>query len=651
MGDAFDDLGAPEAVAAAFRNLPVVSLVLEGPEFRIVAANPAVTDLVGSDRNWLGRPYAEAFADVLGQGYLELIERVYRTGERTVLNEWRVEWDLPGGGRMERYLDVDMMPWRGDDGSVRGVLGQGLDVTDEVVARRAAEIEGLDAERRFHEMREMVMTLQDSLLPHGLPVLPGLRTAGSYLLAHEDTGAGGDWLDVVPRADGTACLVVGDVVGHGITASAVMGQLRAVLAERLASGAAIGDALAAADRYAAGIPEAHAATVLVAEIAPATGRLTYCTAGHPAPLLVEAGGEVGYLESSGAGPLATGGDFPVREAELAEGDLVLLYSDGIIERPGRVPSEGTVELLTTVARVARGEAFRHRTGVLPDDICEQALELLTRGTGYADDITLLAVQRVPPPTPYRHRGTVTAEDLRTLRGELDTWLDQLRPEPLDRSALQHAVGECLSNVVRHAYLDTQDGVGPVELDADLSMDGQVVMTVRDHGRWRQRSDPRAAGGRGLAMVNGLMDEVSVDRGEGSTTVTMRQAICRSVTFMEGSPAAPGARAPLPEVFRTTQQDNLLRVQGSVDILSADDLRATLRQLIGGRHESVVVDLSQVTLLASAGVQVLFDILARARSQGVRVTVRALPGTVAQHVLDLVRLPYESPASPHALDIS
>ena len=90
MDDRLHPDGSPEAALAAFRQSPILNLVMEGPDFTIVAANDLVSEFVGGDRSWIGRPYREAFADVLGQGYLDLLERVYESGEPTTLREWRV---------------------------------------------------------------------------------------------------------------------------------------------------------------------------------------------------------------------------------------------------------------------------------------------------------------------------------------------------------------------------------------------------------------------------------------------------------------------------------------------------------------------------------------------------------------------------------
>src|SRR5262245_31818678 len=110
----------------------------------------------------------------------------------------------------------------------------------------------LEVERqRVITQREVMLELQRALLPVGLPVLPDLSLAASYRPADLPDAAGGDWFDVVTMPGDAVALVVGDVVGHGATAAAVMGQLRAIAADRLQRGGDIDDVMSAMDSFAA----------------------------------------------------------------------------------------------------------------------------------------------------------------------------------------------------------------------------------------------------------------------------------------------------------------------------------------------------------------------------------------------------------------
>lgn len=110
--------------------------------------------------------------------------------------------------------------------------------------RHAAQAQVAEARPRYERARDVIDALQREFLPARLPVLPGLEVAAAYLLAEADAAAGGDWFDALPLPDGRVALMTGDVVGHGVTASAAMGQLRVVLRERLA---ATGEILATLD--------------------------------------------------------------------------------------------------------------------------------------------------------------------------------------------------------------------------------------------------------------------------------------------------------------------------------------------------------------------------------------------------------------------
>jgi serine phosphatase RsbU (regulator of sigma subunit) len=256
----------------------------------------------------------------------------------------------------DAYIDFILRPWHFPDGAIAGLLAYMTDGTERVRERQAAQRQAAEAQRRYEQALGVIDALQRELLPAGLPVLPGVQIAGSYLLAEADTAAGGNWFDAIPLAGGRVGLVVGDVVRHGVAASAVLGQLRAVLAERLGRGAELPAALASVDWIARRVPGARAATVCVAVLDPADGSLCYCTAGHPPPLLVPAQGEARYLPATGAGPLGTGSAFPV-ETNTLDANVLLLYSDGILERPGREVTASTVELAQVAADTTAGRAL------------------------------------------------------------------------------------------------------------------------------------------------------------------------------------------------------------------------------------------------------------------------------------------------------
>ena len=374
------------------------------------------------------------------------------------------------------------------------------------------------------------------LLPTDLPLVPCVDIEARYLLA-AGKGAGGDWFDAVVRPDGHVALVVGDVVGHGVRASAVMGQLRAVLHSQLLTRSTLSEALAVLDRYAEREIESRATTVCVLELDADTGQLEYCTAGHPPPLVVTGAGDAQYLEPTGAGPLATGKGFATRRASLADGDLVVMYTDGLVDRPGRTPAESTVQLREVVRESARNAHLRAGTSSRPvARVCETGLELLTRETAYDDDITLLAAQRRPRAAPFSASLDATLATVPAARDAVSDWLLPLGISGVDDLAVRHAVGELVANAVAHANA----GEDPprshlVDVDAEVDGDGVLACRIHDDGQWVEPA-ASASGGLGLGMVRSMVDHLAIDIHGSGTTATFRHRLTR-----EASLFAPGAR--------------------------------------------------------------------------------------------------------------
>ena len=324
--------------------------------------------------------------------------------------EWRVWFRRrPDSPPEEAYVDFTGTPRRGANGSVLGVMFSVVDVTERVRLRQQAQRDGAAAQRDRgkaegpYDRTSDLAALQAALLPTALPVLPRARIAARYLVAPAGQAAGGDWFDAVPLPGGNVALVVGDVVGHGVGAAAAMGQLRAVLRHALASQPDAAAALAQLDSFAAADPALHAATVCVAVLDPDTGSVRYCARGHPPPLIVSPDGATRYLPASdagplgiGAGPLGTGAGISGESAVLAAGEIILLYSDGLIQRPGRSAEQGMAELAAVAADAAAGRSLPAGPEAAPAErVCQLTVELLTR-TGHADDVTTLAAQRLRP---------------------------------------------------------------------------------------------------------------------------------------------------------------------------------------------------------------------------------------------------------------
>ena len=622
------DPGRTQAESIGFEQSPDLQVVTRGADLRILACNKSLRRLLGG-RDPAGEPMATALGPVFGEPVLDLFGEVFATGETHQLEGWQVH---AGGDDGWIHADLTIAPWRDEAGEIAGCIGRGTDVAALAPLREKAQ-------ERWSATLELMTDLQDALLPADLPVAPALDISAIYLLAADGARAGGDWFDAIPRPDGTVALVVGDAVGHGISASAVMGQLRAVLHDRMLDDGSISDALRSVDRYARLHPESHAATACVVVVDPATGGVEYCTAGHPAPLVVAADGTSRFLAPSGAGPLTTDATYPTARDTLGTDDVILLFTDGLTERPGVPPEASTLELARAAGRAAGGggelDALERRSS----RVCERTLEVLTRSAGYSDDITLLAAHLTPPFPPYRRTIEGSPESAREVREELDAWLASLQVAVLDEFAVLHAVGELITNALEHAQAAAGQPAGPIEVAAHLEPSGIMVCSVRDRGRWNDRT-PHPDRGRGLGMVSGLVDQLTIDRSGSGTEATFRKRLTRSAQLLTGSaPAtttAPTSSEPIP--FATRVEGTVITVRGPLDLSTADALRADLRRFSRGGTSELTVDLSGVTHLGSAGVQVLHEV----HGDGGALRLRAPAGSVAQHVLDLVRLPYEDP---------
>ncbi|MFW3172044.1 SpoIIE family protein phosphatase [Geodermatophilus sp. CPCC 206100] len=257
----------------------------------------------------------------------------------------------------------------------------------EQLALQVAQV--VDKAQRLEEETLTSHTLQANLLPPAPPPVPGLAVAVRYLAASRGADVGGDFYDVVPLPGDRVALAVGDVVGHDITAAAVMGQLRSVYRALLADRPTPSEVI---HRLQSGWPllgMQRMATALFAMLDPATGQLRVASAGHLAPLVLTAG-ETALLDVEptrmlGAPPAA----MPAAEwvGVLPRGSTLLLYTDGLVESRDADLDEGLYRLLDAAAGSGAGTAD-------PDELCDRLLAELAGGVR-ADDVALLAITRLP----------------------------------------------------------------------------------------------------------------------------------------------------------------------------------------------------------------------------------------------------------------
>ncbi|MGC9496062.1 SpoIIE family protein phosphatase [Streptomyces sp. WG7] len=257
-------------------------------------------------------------------------------------------------------------------------------LAEEVTARAAVCI---DNARRYSRERETTLTLQRSLLPRWLPPTAAVEAASRYLPAAR-SGVGGDWFDVIPLSGMRVAMVVGNVVGHGIQASATMGRLRTAVRTLADIDLTPDELLTHLDDLVVRLSEESGddgagevgATCLYAVYDPVSRRCTLARAGHPEPVLVPPDGPPQQVELPSGPPLGVGGlPFESAELELREGSVLAFYTDGLVESRDRDADAGRALLRETLAAAA---------GSL-DATGDRVLHALLPPGGAADDAALL----------------------------------------------------------------------------------------------------------------------------------------------------------------------------------------------------------------------------------------------------------------------
>ena len=378
----------------------------------------------------------------------------------------------------------------------------------EELARRVAP--AVEQALRFEQERATAETLQRSLLPERLPDLPEAELAARYVPASEQLEIGGDWYDVVALPDGQLLVAIGDVVGHGIPAATSMGRIRNGLHFCARDGLSPGPILRRLNEHFLETEDTDMATLLVLLYDAQREMLRFASAGHPPPLVQRPDRAPEYLPGARGAPLCATdrSDYPEMEAPLPTGSLLLLYTDGLIERRRESLDVGLDRLAAVVA-----------TG--PEKMEELADHVLAELIGEdapGDDVALLAARALGATAGLDLRLPARPRELGVLRHRLREWLAGLGAAPTETGEITLAVNEAAANAVEHAY-GLADADFAVEARTD---DGCVVVRISDAGRWR---DPPAHDrGRGLDLMRGLMDQADVEAGPHGTTVVLRRRL-------------------------------------------------------------------------------------------------------------------------------
>ncbi|MFD3624273.1 SpoIIE family protein phosphatase [Streptomyces sp. NPDC058698] len=467
---AVDDLGVREVLD----RVPSLVALVHGPEHRIAYVNDAYTAAFGVRP--VGAPARGALPELDALGLLPLLDQVQRSGKpRTVKSRKAPD------GRSYTFTCTPV-----SEGRDRAVLIFATDVTDHAEAAERVRA----SERR---QRETAVTLQRSLLPQELEEPDDLRVAATYHPGGTEAAVGGDWYDVITLGGGRTALVIGDVMGRGVRAAAVMGQLRTAVRAYARLDLPPHEILQLLDGLAMEIDANQIATCAYAIHDPNEGRLVYASAGHLPILVRDENGTVQRADEPTGPPLGTGGWMHTSGSiTLGPGSTAVLYTDGLVERRNEDLDEGIAALERALAGA---------TGS-PQVVCDRLIRSAGVTPDHDDDVAVLVLQhparRGAESELFRNAalellgGVEAAPRARAFAsGVLTSW--RFPTELHDLGVL--AASELVANSLQH-------GTPPMRLRLRRT-DRRLIIEVTDgddHLPRRRRAEPGDESGRGIAIV-------------------------------------------------------------------------------------------------------------------------------------------------------
>jgi PAS domain S-box-containing protein len=371
----------------------------------------------------------------------------------------------------------------------------------------------LEHARAYERELSNVEMLQRSLLPDRLPQVDGIQIAARYMPGGADVG--GDWYDAIPLDGGRVGVAMGDVVGHGIGAASLMGQLRHATRAYALEGYSPAGVLDRLDRLVRSLEGGQMATLLYLVVEPDHGSIHFASAGHVPPLAINPDGEANYLASAPNPPLGvfeSDGHIEL-SAKLEPGSTIVLYTDGLVEERGVSIDQGLDAL-----RIAAAQDLCH-----PEELCDRLRDAMLAIHPANDDIAILALRVLPTAPPPLHLEIPSdPNELGMMRRELGRWLREAGASTDVVEVVQMACHEACSNSIEHGY---SFGEGKLDVDAELD-ERVVVLTIRDTGGWIDRPDGNLPyRGNGLPLMQALMDSVELTHGNGAgTAVRMARSL-------------------------------------------------------------------------------------------------------------------------------
>ncbi|MEV6618905.1 SpoIIE family protein phosphatase [Streptomyces sp. NPDC051051] len=468
---AVDELPAREVLD----RVPALVALVHGPDHRLAYVNDAYTAAFGARP--LGEPAADALPELRDLGLMPLLDQAQRSGKPRTLKSRKAP-----DGRSYTFTCTPVPENHGES----AVLVFATDVTD-----HAEAAERLRASER--RQRETAVTLQRSLLPQELEEPDDLRIAATYHPGGTEAAVGGDWYDVITLGGGRTALVIGDVMGRGVRAAAVMGQLRTAVRAYARLDLPPHEILQLLDGLAMEIDANQIATCVYAIHDPNEGRLVYASAGHLPILVRDESGTVQRADEPTGPPLGTGGWMHASGSiPLGPGSTAVLYTDGLVERRNEDLDEGIAALERALAGA---------TGS-PQVVCDRLVRSAGVAADHDDDVAVLVLQhpaRTGPEGELFHNaalellgGVEAAPRARAFAsGVLTSW--RFPAELHDLGVL--ATSELVANSLQH-------GIPPMRLRLRRT-DRRLIIEVTDgddHLPRRRRAEPADESGRGIAIV-------------------------------------------------------------------------------------------------------------------------------------------------------
>ncbi|MDQ1037213.1 anti-sigma regulatory factor (Ser/Thr protein kinase)/PAS domain-containing protein [Streptomyces sp. V3I8] len=477
LAPAVDELPVREVLD----RIPALVALVHGPEHRLAYVNDAYAAAFG-DRP-VGEPARDALPELAEVGLLPLLDQVLRSSRPRTVKSRKVP-----GGRSYTFTCTPV-PVEVSAPAQGGVLIFAADVTD-----HAEAAERLRASER--RQRETAVTLQRSLLPQELEEPDDLRVAATYHPGGTEAAVGGDWYDVIILGGGRTALVIGDVMGRGVRAAAVMGQLRTAVRAYARLDLPPHEVLQLLDGLAMEIDPNQIATCVYAVHDPNEGRLVYASAGHLPILVRDESGTVLRADEPTGPPLGTGGWMHASgTVPLGPGSTAVLYTDGLVERRDADLDEGIASLAGALAGA---------TGT-PQVVCDRLVRSAGVTADHDDDVAVLVLQHPARTGPdgdlFRNAALellggveATPRARAFASGVLTSW--RFPPELHDLGVL--AASELVANSLQH-------GTPPMRLRLRRT-DRRLIVEVTDgddHLPRRRRAEPADESGRGIAIIHAI----------------------------------------------------------------------------------------------------------------------------------------------------